>query len=48
MCDICRDNSIRDYTHSRTPKHFRILLKIMKMKQSRRYYQRLNDSEYIS
>lgn len=38
MCEICNNNSIRNYTHSKNKHHLRLLLKIMKDKKNTGYY----------
>ena len=38
MCEICNNNSIRNYTHSKNKHHLRLLLKIMKIKKNDRFY----------
>ena len=34
MCEICKNNSIRNYIHSKNKHHLRLLLKIMKIKKN--------------
>ena len=38
MCLICCDKSIRDYTHSNSVKHRKILFAIMRQKKINGYY----------
>lgn len=37
-CEICGLNVPRDYTHSRDPRHFRILIKIVRDKVKNGFY----------
>ena len=41
MCVICKDNSSRTYTHSRTSAHKKKLFAVMKAKLASGYYYRL-------
>ena len=38
MCEICKNNSIRNYIHSKNKHHLRLLLKIMKIKKNTGFY----------
>lgn len=38
MCEICKNTVNRDYTHSKSKQHRKLLYKIMKDKQKNNYY----------
>jgi hypothetical protein len=38
MCDVCNNNAIRTYTHSRNKRHLRLLIKLMKIKKNTNFY----------
>ena len=33
MCDLCGDNSVRDYTHAKSKKHVKKLFEFIKNKE---------------
>ena len=37
-CELCCNNSIRNYTHCKNKQHFKLLMKIMKIKKNTGYY----------
>jgi hypothetical protein len=39
MCEICKNNDSRTYTHSRSPHHRKLLIQLFKEKQIE-YYQK--------
>jgi hypothetical protein len=42
MCDVCNNNAIRNYTHSRNKRHLRLLMKLMKIKKNTNFYTKTN------
>ena len=48
MCDICLNNSIRNYTHSRSKQHLKHLYKIMKIKKKNYYFNSSLEKDIIS
>lgn len=38
MCDLCKNNLNRSYSHAKTRQHYKLLLKVMRERKATNYY----------